>query len=61
MDFKNRNGSETQGMALERMLGQGYTHYCKLIEQNYKPDYDKVTLELQDTDIGYNRGILNNQ
>ena len=51
MEFKNRNGSETQGMALERMLGQGYTHYCKLIEQNYKPDYDKVTLELQDTDI----------
>ena len=38
---------------------KGCTHDCKLIEQKYKPDYDKENLDMQDTEIGYTRGILN--
>ena len=38
---------------------KGCTQNCKLIEQKYKTDYDKETLDLQDTEIGYTREILN--
>ena len=41
------------------MFSKGILKIDKPIEQKYKPDYDKENLDMQDTEIGYTRGILN--
>ena len=43
------------------MLSKGVFKIANLSSKNYKPDYDKETLDLQDTEIGYTREILNNK